>query len=232
VRASLASLTEHDVVPVSWPRGGKAVFVHMVTSSARTLYRCPVVIVRHAPSAPLAHRSTCWNIGALFGAGKEEHGLDHSQRMSAHALLRLWTLAMLASVFLEEEPHHLSIAWQRLVAVGEARREIPRRHRHHVLIWLHEPFLSGVHLETLVALLAVCCGLTQKCKDRDYSSQKSLPDKNQARWEMITMQPVLQSCAPMSAEQDSPLEVYRDPTLAGACFPCFTHRGRLYGTDR
>jgi len=34
----------------------------------------------------------------LFGESKEERGPDHSQLMSTHALVRFWTLAMLASV--------------------------------------------------------------------------------------------------------------------------------------
>jgi hypothetical protein len=170
---SLASLTEQDVVQTSWPRGGKPVYVPVVTSSGRTWYRCQVVIVRHSLSAPLsqarygassvstgasqsleAHSSARWEREVLFGDGKEELGLDHSQLMNALALVRFWTLAMLASVFLEEEHHRLHIAWQRSVTMGEARREVQRRHRHHVLTWLHEQFLSGVHLETLIALLA------------------------------------------------------------------------------
>jgi hypothetical protein len=116
--------------------------VHVVTTSVRTRYRCQVVIVRHSLSAPLsqarygassdreagaetvlAHISARWDSDARFGDGKEELGLDHSQRMSAHAVLRLWTLAM----FLEEEHHRVHLAWQRLVTSGDARREIQRQ---------------------------------------------------------------------------------------------------------
>lgn len=170
----LASLTEPDFVQTSWPRGGKLVYVHVLTTSVRKLYRCQVVIVRHSLSAPLsqarywassdleasietllAHISARWEIEVLFGDSKEELGLDHYQLMSAQALVRFWTLVMLVYVFLEEEQHRLHSAWQRSVTIGEARREIQRRHRHHLLTWLHEQFLSGVHLETLIELLAV-----------------------------------------------------------------------------
>jgi hypothetical protein len=44
----------------------------------------------------------------LFAAGKDELGLAHSPLMSAHAVLRVWTLVMLASVFLEEERHRMA----------------------------------------------------------------------------------------------------------------------------
>jgi DDE superfamily endonuclease len=169
----LASLTEPDFVQVSWPRGGKPVYVHVVSTRVRKLYCCQVVIVRHSLSAPLsqarywassdleaeaetllAHISARWDIEVLFADGKEELGLDQYQLMSAHALMRFWTLAMLVYVFLEQEQHRLHLAWQRSVTIGEARREVQRRHRHHVLQWLHEQFLSGVQLDSLFALFA------------------------------------------------------------------------------
>jgi hypothetical protein len=51
-------------------------------------------------------------IEVLFSDGKEELGLDHYQVMSALALLRFWTLALLAYVFLEEEQQRLRASWQ------------------------------------------------------------------------------------------------------------------------
>ena len=95
-----------------------------------------------------------FDIEVLFGDGKEELGLDHYQLMSASAMLRFWTVALLAYVFLEEEQQRLRVSWQRPVTIGEARREIQRRHRRHVLEWLHHQFLSGVHPETLFELFA------------------------------------------------------------------------------
>lgn len=156
-----------------WPRGSKPVSVHVITTSVRKLYRCQVVIVRHSLSAPLsqarywassdldadtqtllAHLSARWDIEILFADGKEELGLDHYQLMSANALRRFWMLAMLVYVFLEQEQHRLHLAWQRPVTIGEARREIQRRHRHRVLLWLHEQFLSGVQPDALFAVFA------------------------------------------------------------------------------
>lgn len=169
----LASLTEEDFAQMSWPRGGKPVYVHAVNTRVRKLYCCQVVIVRQSLSAPLSqarfwassdleaeaetlltHISARWDIEVLFADGKEELGLDHYQLMSAQALVRFWTLAMLVYVFLEQEQHRLRLLWQRSVTIGEARREIQRRHRHRVLQWLHEQFLSGVQPDVLVTLFA------------------------------------------------------------------------------
>jgi len=169
----LAGLTELDFVQTCWPRGGKKVYVHVVTTSVRKLYRCQIVIVRHSLSAPLSqarywassdleasteallvHISARWDIEILFSDGKEELGLDHYQLMSASAILRFWTLALLAYVFLEEEQQRLQAVWQRPVTIGEARREIQRRHRRCLLVWLHDQFLSGAHPETVFELFA------------------------------------------------------------------------------
>jgi hypothetical protein len=169
----LASLTEPDFVQTCWQRGGKNVYVHVVTTSVRKLYRCQIVIVRQSLDAPLSqarywassdleanteallvHISARWDIEVLFGDGKEELGLDHYQLMSVSAILRFWTLALLAYVFLEEEQQRLRALWQRPVTIGEARREIQRRHRRCLLVWLHYQFLSGTHPETLFDLFA------------------------------------------------------------------------------
>jgi hypothetical protein len=168
-----AGLSEQDFELLPWPRGGKKVYVHVVKTSVRKLYRCQVVIVRHNLTAPLAqtrywassdleadahgllaHIAARWEIEVFFGDGKEELGLDHYQVMSTSALLRFWTLAMLAYVFLEEEQQRLRLSWQRLVTIGEARREIQRRHRRCLLEWLHDQFLSGVYPENLFDLFA------------------------------------------------------------------------------
>jgi hypothetical protein len=169
----VAGLSAQDYSQVPWPRGGKPVYVHVVNTRVRKLYCCQVVIVRHSLDAPLSqarywassdleagteilltHISARWDIEILFADSKEELGLDHYQLMSASALLRFWTLAMLAYVFLEEEQQRLRVSWQRPVTIGEARREIQRRHRRRLLAWLHQQFLSGVHLETLFDLFA------------------------------------------------------------------------------
>src|SRR5712692_1573589 len=168
-----AQLRESDFVQLPWPRGGNMVWVHVVKTTVRKLYRCQVIIVRHSLDAPLAqtrywassdleaspadllaHIAARWEIEIFFEDGKEELGWDHYQLMSATALLRFWTLAMLAYVFLEEEQQRLRVLWQRPVSIGEARREIQRRHRRCLLEWLHRQFLSGVPPESLFDLFA------------------------------------------------------------------------------
>ena len=87
------------------------VYVHVVTTRVRSLYRCQVVIVRQSlddpvsqarywassdveasPELVLAHIAARWDIEVLFGDGKEELGLDHYQLMSAIAIVRFWNL--------------------------------------------------------------------------------------------------------------------------------------------
>ena len=56
----VTGLSEQDYVPLKWPRSGKVVYAHVLTTSVRKLYRCQVVIVRHSASCP-----TC--TGTLLG---------------------------------------------------------------------------------------------------------------------------------------------------------------------
>ncbi len=168
-----AHLSASDYVQFKWPKGEEGVYMHVVTTQVRKLYRCQVVIVRQSLDAPLsqarywassdleaspqmllAHIAARWDIEVLFGDGKEELGLDQYQLMSATAVVRFWTLAMLAYIFLEEERDRLQTQWQRPVTIGEARREIQRRHRRHLLNWLHEQFQSGVEPDSLYELLS------------------------------------------------------------------------------
>jgi SRSO17 transposase len=107
-----------------------------------------------SPQLLLAHIAARWDIEVRFADGKEELGLDQYQLMSATALVRFWTLALLAYVFLEEERDRLQEQWQRHVTIGEARRQIQRRHRRQVLDWLHGQFQSGVEPDALYELLS------------------------------------------------------------------------------
>jgi hypothetical protein len=168
-----AKLGASDYVRITWPKSDQQVYVHVVTTRVRKLYRCQVVIVRQSLDAPLSqarywassdlhadlptllvHLATRWEIEVLFGDGKEELGVDQYQLMSATAIVRFWTLAMLAYVFLEEERDRLQTQWQRHITIGEARREIQRRHRRHVVDWLHGQFQSGVQPDDLYELLS------------------------------------------------------------------------------
>jgi SRSO17 transposase len=140
-------------------------------TSVRKLYRSQVIIVRHsldallsqtrywassdldaAAATLLTHIAARWDSEILFEDGKEELGLDHYQLMSATALLHFWTLAMLAYIFLEEDQYRLRLLWQRPVTIGEARREIQRRHRRRLLEWVHHQFHSSIHPDTLFDL--------------------------------------------------------------------------------
>ena len=168
-----AKLGASDYVRLKWPKGDDEVYVHVLTTRVRKLYRCQVVIVRQSLDAPLSQArywassdleasaelllvsiATRWDIEVLFGDGKEELGLDQYQLMSAVAIVRFWTLAMLAYVFLEEERTRLQAQWHCHVTIGEARREMQRRHRRQLLDWLHEQFQSGVQPDSLYELFA------------------------------------------------------------------------------
>jgi hypothetical protein len=103
----------------------------------------------------------CWAISplgfqieVLFGDTKDLLGLDQYQLMSATAIVRFWTLVLVAYSFLDEQRDRLQVQWQRHVTIGEARREIQRVHRRHVLDWLYEQFQAGTALEALYDLLA------------------------------------------------------------------------------
>ncbi len=168
-----AHLSASDYRRIKWPKGDDDVYVHVVTTRVRKLYCCQVVIVRQSldgplsqarywassdleadPAALLLHITARWDIEVLFGDGKEELGWDQYQLMSATAMVRFWTLAMLAYVFLEEECHRLQEQWQGHVTIGQARREIQRRHRRHVLDWLHGQFQSGIEPDSLYDLFS------------------------------------------------------------------------------
>src|SRR5205085_1585213 len=131
-----AHLQQSDYQRVKWPGSTQEVYVHVVTTRVRKLYQCQVVIVRQSLDAPLSetrfwafrdleadpatlllHIAARWDIEVLFGDGKEELGLDQYQVMSATAIVRFWTLAILAYVFLEEESYRLQEQWQRHVTI-------------------------------------------------------------------------------------------------------------------
>lgn len=50
----VAGLSEHNYVPIQWPRNDKTVYVHVISTSVRKLYRCQGVIVCHSLDAPLS----------------------------------------------------------------------------------------------------------------------------------------------------------------------------------
>jgi hypothetical protein len=56
-----------------------------------------------------------------------------NQLMSATAILRFWTLVLAAYTFLDEERDRLHNQEQHPVTIGDARREVQRLHRWHLL---------------------------------------------------------------------------------------------------
>ncbi|MCA1599377.1 MAG: transposase, partial [Chloroflexi bacterium] len=171
-----ASLTEADYQQVRWPSQGeeqRQVWVHVVQTRVKQLYRCQVLLVRESLEAPLkqvryfassdlegdaatlvGHLAARWAVEVLFEDGKELLGVDQYQVMRAEAVVRFWTLAWAAYAFLDEERARLRVAWGRHVTMGEARREVQRAHWRHLMRWMHQQFVSGTTPETLFDQLA------------------------------------------------------------------------------
>jgi SRSO17 transposase len=171
-----AGLTEADYQMMTWPSQGdepRQVWVHVVSTRVRKLYRCQVVIVRESLEAPLketrfwassdltaqaatllSHIAARWDVEVLFADAKELLGLDQYQVMSSTALVRFWTLVLAAYAFLDEERDRLRQTWQCHVTIGEARREVQRVHWCHLSDWMHRQFQQGATPQTVSERLA------------------------------------------------------------------------------
>ena len=155
------------------PEGAGTVYVHVVQTRVRKLYRCQVIILREALDAPLSqarswassdlaadvptlvgHIAARWQVEVFFADAKDVLGLDQYQLMTATALVRFWTLVLAAYVFLDEERHRLQQAQPGHVTVGDAQRVVQRTHRQHLLGWLQQQFQRGATAEEVGALLA------------------------------------------------------------------------------
>jgi SRSO17 transposase len=99
----------------------KKVYVHVVDTRVRKLYRCKLIIIRKSLKDPIsaarfwvtsevkADAQTClnavsarWDIEVFFEDMKELFGIDQYQVMTSTALLRFWTLCWIAYSFLEK----------------------------------------------------------------------------------------------------------------------------------
>ncbi len=171
-----AGLTAADYQALTWPSQAEAprqVWVHVLQTRVKKLYSCQVILVRETPDAPLqqvrffassdlradvptlaGHLAARWAVEVLFADGKELLGLDQYQVMSAAAIIRFWTLALAAYAFLDEERARLRVVWHRHVTLGEARREVQRRHWNHLIQWMHQEFAAGATPQTLGERLA------------------------------------------------------------------------------
>jgi hypothetical protein len=160
------------VWPAQDPDEPREVYVHVVTTRIRKLYKCQLIIARPSLDCPpqavrywassdleadlptlIGHIATRWTIEVFFGETKALLGLDQYQLMSATALVRFWTLIYLAYVFLEEQNARLRVTWQRHVTLGETRHVFQQRHWQRLLVWLHDQFSLGVQPEELQSLL-------------------------------------------------------------------------------
>jgi hypothetical protein len=171
-----ARLTDADYQRVAWPSQGeepRQVWVHVVQTRVKKLYRWQVLLIRAALAAPLkqvryfassdleadaitlvGHLAARWAVEVLFADGKELLGLDQYQVMRADAIVRYWTLAWAAYVFLDEERARLRAVYQRHVTLGEARREVQRVHWAHLITWMHHQFAAGTPPQTVFDRLA------------------------------------------------------------------------------
>jgi SRSO17 transposase len=150
---------------VCWPNqnGKRWVYVHVVSTRIKKLYRCQLVIVRgkwdedeeertlYWASSDLTaglptligHIATRWDVEVLFADTKELLGLDHYQLMTATAVVRFWTLVMLAYCFLDQERDRFQKQSDHNITIGDACREIQRTHWRHFIVWLHQQFRFG-----------------------------------------------------------------------------------------
>jgi DDE superfamily endonuclease len=167
-----AGLSADDFTLLDWPRQSeeepRQVYVHVVSTRVRTLYRCQVVIARPALDAPpaatrywgssdldadlsalLSHIAARWDVETFFGDAKDVLGLDQYQLMTTTAIVRFWTLALAAYTLLEQEQARLTQERQAHVTIGEARRALQRLHDRHLLGWIENQIHTGVDAATL-----------------------------------------------------------------------------------
>lgn len=151
-------LTAVDFTLVDWPRGDRQVYVHVVDTRIRKLYRCQLICIREKlegktkfwvssdleadVAALLEHIAQRWDIEVLFADVKELLGIDQYQVMSATAIQRFWVLVMIAYGYLEQERLRLRQEQGQHQTIGDACRHVQRRHWAHFLDWLYDRFTA------------------------------------------------------------------------------------------
>lgn len=123
-----AFLPEKAYQQLSLPRNPHhKVWIHVVDTHIKTLYRCKLVIMRESLDDPISdarywassdlqantqllleHISARWDIEVFFADTKALLGIDQYQLVTTTALLRYWTLCWIAYSFLEETSSLLS----------------------------------------------------------------------------------------------------------------------------
>jgi len=169
-----ASLPADAFTLMEWPRQGdnpdepRQVYVPVVQTRVRSLYRCQLLIARPALDAPasatrywassdldaavttlLDHIAARWNVEVFFSDTKDLLGLDQYQLMTTTAIVRFWTLVLAAYTLIEEERARLAQEQQRPVTVGAARRALQRLHYRHLLGWIEQELHTGVDADAL-----------------------------------------------------------------------------------
>jgi SRSO17 transposase len=161
-----------------WPRNPeRKVWVHVIDTRIRSLYRCQLIVVRHSLDDPisaarfwassdlvsdaqalLGHISARWDIEVFFEDMKELLGIDQYQLMTTTALLRYWTLCWIAFSFLEEIRYHLKQQIDKEedqhATLGQSRHYVQEAHDKLFLEWVYKHALSGTPVEELFAFLA------------------------------------------------------------------------------
>jgi hypothetical protein len=159
-----AELTPEQFPSVVWPAqdGGRTVWVHCVRTLVHRLGACQVVIVRENRDAPLGQTryfatslleadaqtivnvlAIRWDIETSFEDLKELFGTDHYQLMDDRAIVRYWTIASCAYLFLDERRAAIAQTQGAHVTIGQARQEVQRDHQLNLLKWLQNQFQSG-----------------------------------------------------------------------------------------
>jgi DDE superfamily endonuclease len=153
-----AQLSPDDFTLVSWPRGDRQVYVHVVQTRIKKLYTCQLICIREKLEgntkfwvsndleadvvALLGHIAQRWDIEVLFADVKELLGIDQYQLMSVQAIQRFWLLVMVAYGYLEKERHRLQRERGCQTSIGDACRHVQRVHWCHLLDWLYDRFTS------------------------------------------------------------------------------------------
>ena len=170
-----AELTPEQFQAVIWPAqdGGRTVYVHCVRTLVHRLGACQVVIVREQLDVTMEHTryfattlldadaqtvvnvlAEHWDIETLFEDWKELFGTDHYQLMNDRAIVRYWTFAGCAYLFLDERRAEMAQAQSRHVTLGEARQDVQHDHQLNLLQWLQTEFQNGCTPKQLQARFA------------------------------------------------------------------------------
>jgi hypothetical protein len=159
-----AELTPEQFQSVIWPAqdGGRTVWVHCVRTLVHRLGACQVIIVREKCDVSLEQTryfattlldtdaqtivnvlAVRWDIETLFEDLKELFGTDHYQLLDDRAIVRYWTMASCAYLFLDEQRAALAQTKGVHISIGQARQEVQRDHQLNFLNWLQNEFQSG-----------------------------------------------------------------------------------------